>query len=149
LHRLASANVFGEEDAMPAHILIVEDNADNRKLVVRLLSQEGFHGEAVESAEEAFARLDERRFDLVLMDVRLPRMDGREATRRLRQDPRFKDLPIIAVSAHVVGKQYEEILAAGVSALVTKPIDTEELLRTIRRFLPDGLTPGLVLDAGR
>jgi CheY-like chemotaxis protein len=134
---------------MPAHILVVEDNPDNRKLVVRLLAQEGFHGEAVESAEEAFVRLEEQRFDLVLMDVRLPRMDGKEATQRLRQDPRFASLPIIAVSAHVVGKQYEEILASGVSALVTKPIDTEELLRTIRRFLPEGATAGLVLEAGR
>lgn len=133
---------------MPVSILVVEDNPDNRKLVVRLLAQEGFHGEAVESAEEGLARLEERRFDLVLMDVRLPRMDGKEATRRLRQDPRFRDLPIIAVSAHVVGKQYEEILASGVSALVTKPIDMDELLRTIRRFLPEGVKPGLVIESG-
>jgi CheY-like chemotaxis protein len=133
---------------MPANILVVEDNPDNRKLVVRLLSQEGFHGEAVESAEEALARLEERSFDLVLMDVRLPRMDGKEATRRLRQDPRFRDLPIVAVSAHVVGKQSEDILASGVSALVTKPIDMDELLRTIRRLVSSGAKPGLVLENG-
>ena len=133
---------------MPANILVVEDNPDNRKLVVRLLSQEGFHGEAVESAEEALVRLEERAFDLVLMDIRLPRMDGKEATRRLRQDPRFRDLPIIAVSAHVVGKQSEEILASGVSALVTKPIDMDELLQTIRRLLPPDAKPGLVLENG-
>ncbi|MEO6026569.1 MAG: response regulator [Candidatus Binatia bacterium] len=133
---------------MPAHILVVEDNADNRKLVVRMLAQEGFHGEAVESAEEALVRLEQRRFDLVLMDVRLPRMDGKEATRRLRQDPRFRDLPIIAVSAHVVGKQHEEILASGVSALVTKPIDMDELLGAIRRLLPADAKPGLVIEAG-
>ena len=132
---------------MPAHILVVEDNADNRKLVVRILAQEGFHGEAVESAEEALVRLDQRRFDLVLMDVRLPRMDGKEATRRLREDPRFRDLPIIAVSAHVVGKQHEEILASGVSALVTKPIDMDELLGAIRRLLPTDAKPGLVIEA--
>jgi CheY-like chemotaxis protein len=133
---------------MPVNILVVEDNPDSRKLMVRLLSQEGFHGEAVESAEEAFVRLDERRFDLVLMDVRLPRMDGNEATRRLRQDPRFRDLPIIAVSAHVVGKQHEEILASGVSALVTKPVDIDELLATMRRLLPESAKPGLVLESG-
>lgn len=133
---------------MPAHILVVEDNADNRKLVVRMLAQEGFHGEAVESAEEALVRLEQRPFDLVLMDVRLPRMDGKEATRRLRSDRRFKDLPIIAVSAHVVGKQHEEILASGVSALVTKPIDIDELLATMRRLLPAGTAPGVALEAG-
>lgn len=133
---------------MPAHILVVEDNPDNRKLVVRILAQEGFHGEAVESAEEALLRLEEQRFDVVLMDVRLPRMDGKEATRRLRQNPRFRDLPIIAVSAHVVGKQHEEILASGVSALVTKPIDMDELIATIKRFLPADVKPGLVLEAG-
>ena len=134
---------------MGANILVVEDNADSRKLVVRLLHQEGFHGEAVESAEEALVRLDQRKFDLVLMDIRLPRMDGKEATRRLRQDPRFRDLPIIAVSAHVVGKQHEEILASGVSALVTKPVDMDELLETIRRFLPAGAQSGIVLEPGR
>lgn len=133
---------------MPVNVLVVEDNPDNRKLMIRVLSEEGFHGEAVESAEEALLRLGERKFDVVLMDVRLPRMDGKEATRRLRADPRFRDLPIIAVSAHVVDSQREEILAAGVSALVTKPYDVEELLSTIRRFLPDGARPGLVLSAG-
>jgi CheY-like chemotaxis protein len=133
---------------MPADILVVEDNPDNRKLVVRMLSDEGFHGEAVESAEEALLRLAERPFDLVLMDVKLPRMDGKECTRRLRQDPRFKDLPIIAVSAHVVGKQHEDILASGVTALVTKPIDMDELLGTIRRHLPGTAKPRLKLDIG-
>lgn len=133
---------------MPVDILVVEDNADNRKLVVRMLAEEGFHGEAVESAEEALIRLEQRRFDLVLMDVKLPRMDGKECTRRLRQDPRFKDLPIIAVSAHVVGKQHEEILASGVSALVTKPIDMDELMATIRRLLPADAKPGIKLELG-
>jgi CheY-like chemotaxis protein len=133
---------------MPVDILVVEDNADNRKLVVRMLVEEGFHGEAVESAEEALIRLEQRRFDLVLMDVKLPRMDGKECTRRLRQNPRFKDLPIIAVSAHVVGKQHEEILASGVSALVTKPIDMDELLATIRRLLPADAKPGIKLELG-
>jgi len=134
---------------MGASILVVEDNPDSRKLVVRLLHQEGFHGEAVESAEEALVRLDQRSFDLVLMDIRLPRMDGKEATRRLRQDPRFRDLPVIAVSAHVVGKQHEEILASGVSALVTKPIDMDELLATIRRFLEPAGKSSVGLEAGR
>ena len=134
---------------MGVNILVVEDNPDSRKLVVRLLHQEGFHGEAVESAEEALVRLGQRAFDLVLMDIRLPRMDGKEATRRLRQDPRFRDLPIIAVSAHVVGKQHEEILASGVSALVTKPIDMDELLATIRRLLPASATSSIVLETGR
>ena len=133
---------------MPVEILVVEDNRDSRKLVVRMLADEGFHGEAVESAEEALLRLEERRFDLVLMDIKLPRMDGKECTRRLRQDPRFRDLPIIAVSAHVVGRQHEDILASGVTALVTKPVDMDELLATIRRYLRSDAKPGFKLDVG-
>lgn len=133
---------------MAVEILVVEDNPDNRKLAVRMLADEGYHGEAVESAEEALLRLEQRRFHLVLLDVKLPRMDGKECTRRLRSDPRFADLPIVAVSAHVVGKQYDEILASGVSALVTKPIDADELLSTIRRLLPADAKPGITLEFG-
>jgi two-component system, cell cycle response regulator DivK len=132
---------------MSIRVLVVEDNVDSRKLLVRWLSEEGFHGEAVESAEEALIRLGQARFDIVLMDVRLPRMDGKEAVQRIRANPTLRDLPIVAVSAHVVGAQRDQILASGVSALVTKPIDFDELQATIRRLLPDK-EPKIALEFG-
>ena len=100
-----------------------------------MLEDAGFSFFAAGSAEEALDVIETRAFDLVLMDISLPGMDGMEATRRLRANPRFEKIPVIAVTAHAVSGAAAEILASGVSALVTKPIDEDELLRTIRSFL--------------
>jgi CheY-like chemotaxis protein len=121
-----------------ATILVVEDNPDNMKLFAWTLEDEGYAFEGVGSAEEAIDILGRRAFDLVLMDISLPGMDGKEATRRLRADPRFARLPILAVTAHAIKGEAEAILEAGVSALVTKPIDEEALLGTIRAHLARG-----------
>ena len=86
--------------------------------------------------------LGARPFDLVLMDISLPGMDGKEATRRLRAHPRFARLPIIAVTAHAIRGEDEVIRAAGVSALVTKPIDEAVLVQTIRGYLQGDLAHG-------
>jgi CheY-like chemotaxis protein len=120
---------------MSAVVLVVEDNPDNMKLVTWALEDEGFDVVGVTSAEAALARLDQQAFDVVLMDISLPGMDGKEATRQLRQQPRFAHLPIIAVSAHAIAGEKEAILASGVSALVTKPIDEDVLMATIRAQL--------------
>jgi len=123
---------------MNPRILIVDDNPDNRKLIAWLLEDEGFENLVeVDTAEACLEILEQESFDLVLMDIRLPEMGGDEATRKLRADPRFADLPIIAVTAHAISGEKEAILASGVSALVTKPIDEEELLTTMRRLLEE------------
>jgi CheY-like chemotaxis protein len=116
-------------------ILVVEDNPDNMKLFAWTLEDEGFAFEGVGRAEDALAILENRPFDLVLMDISLPGMDGKEATRRLRSHPRFARLPIIAVTAHAIKGEDEAILASGVSAMVTKPIDETLLVQTIRDCL--------------
>lgn len=117
---------------MTPSILVVEDNPDNMKLFAWALEDEGFDFEGVGSGEEALEALGRRPFDLVLMDISLPGIDGKEATRRIKAQERFAGLPVIAVTAHAVKGEAEAILAAGVSALVTKPIDEKELVRTIR-----------------
>ncbi len=121
---------------MKAKVLIVEDNADNRKLAGWILDDHGFAHESASSAEEALTMLDRGRFDLVLMDVSLPGMDGAQATRRLRSRPATANLPIIAVTAHAIKGEERSILESGVSALVTKPIDESLLIDTIRSFFP-------------
>jgi CheY-like chemotaxis protein len=118
-------------------ILVVEDNPDNMKLFAWTLEDEGFAFESVGRAEDALAILEDRPFDLVLMDISLPGMDGKEATRRLRSHPRFARLPIIAVTAHAIKGEDEAILASGVSAMVTKPIDETLLVQTIRDCLEE------------
>jgi len=117
---------------MTTSILIVEDNPDNMKLFAWALEDEGYDYEGVSSGEDALEALRRRPFDLVLMDISLPGIDGKEATRRIKAQERFAKLPVIAVTAHAIKGEAEAIMAAGVTALVTKPIDEEELLRTIR-----------------
>lgn len=121
---------------MNVRVFVVEDNPDNCKLITWLLEDEGYSWEVAATAEEALARLEEQPFDLVLMDISLPDMDGAEATRQLRAQPRFAALPIIAITAHAIKGEAERILASGVTALVTKPIDDDQLLATMRSVLP-------------
>jgi CheY-like chemotaxis protein len=120
---------------MSASILVVEDNPDNMKLFAWALEDGGFEFQGVGSGEEALQAVARRPFDLVLMDISLPGIDGKEATRRIKDQERFAGLPVIAVTAHAVKGEAEAILASGVSALVTKPIDEDELLRTIHSFI--------------
>jgi CheY-like chemotaxis protein len=86
-------------------------------------------------AEERLALLEQRTFDLVVMDIGLPGMDGKEATRRLRADQRFATLPIVAATAHVIKEQSEAILETGVSTIIPKPIDEDEFLQTIASLI--------------
>ena len=120
---------------MSAHVLVVDDNADNRKLLAWLLEDEDMTWVEVETAEDALACLEEARFDAVLMDVSLPGMSGAEATMLLRKQERYATLPIIAVTAHAIKGEAERILASGVSALVTKPIDEERLIELLHQLI--------------
>lgn len=120
---------------MSRSILVVEDHPDNRKLVCWCLEDAGYAFEAVETGEEALAVLEQRSFGLVLMDISLPGIDGKETTRRLRANPRFKDLPILAVTAHAISGEAEDILNSGVNDLITKPISEEDLLEAIATWI--------------
>ena len=120
---------------MSAAILVIEDNPDNMKLFRWTLEDEGYDFTGVHSAEEAFEKLETATFDLIVMDISLPGMNGKEATRRLRADPRFASLPIVAATAHAVKEEEEAILQSGVSELVTKPIDEEAFLQVVRNCL--------------
>ncbi len=121
---------------MSAAILVIEDNADNMKLFRWTLEDAGYDFTGVETAEEGLAILKKNLYDLVVMDIALPGIDGMEATRLLRADPQFESLPIIAVTAHAIKEQSDAILESGVSTIVTKPIDEDHFLATIASFLP-------------
>lgn len=120
---------------MNGNILVVEDNPDNMKLIEWTLEDADYGFTGAESAERALALLEQRDFDLVLMDVSLPGIDGKEATRRLRKDPRFASLPVVAVTAHAIKSEEQAIRDSGVDELLTKPIDECQLLDTVARLL--------------
>lgn len=119
-----------------ATVLLVEDNPMNRKLFRDILEIQ-FQVAEAETAEVARAWLEDHVPDLILMDMQLPGMDGVTFTRLLKQDPRWKDLPIVGVSAHALPRDIEQALQAGCSEYITKPItdDPFTFLERIGRWL--------------
>ena len=116
-------------------ILIVEDNPKNLKLVRDTLQVTGYQTIEAETGEEGLRLAHERHPALILMDIRLPGMDGLTAFRHLRADPLTRQIPVIAVTASVMTEQRHEILAAGFNAYHPKPIKVKELLDTIEKIL--------------
>ncbi len=132
---VADAEAMGWISLEGARILLVEDNEINQQVASEILASVGVTVTVAGNGQEALQALDANDFDAVLMDVQMPVMDGYEATRRLRQDPRFQSLPIIAMTAHAMAGDREKSLAAGMNDHVTKPIDPEALFRTLGHFV--------------
>jgi CheY-like chemotaxis protein len=118
-----------------ATILVVEDNARNLKLIRDVLQFAGFEVVPASSAELGIALAMECPPDLVLMDLQLPGMDGREALNKLRGSPRTKHVPVVAVTAFAMREDRERALAAGFDGYLAKPISVTSLPGQVRRFL--------------
>ena len=125
-----------------ADILIVDDIELNRDLMQELLGAAGFKIRLASNGVEAIAAIRQRRPDLVLMDCQMPVMDGFAATRQLRSDPAYANLPIIALTAGVLEHDRQQCMAAGMNAHITKPVDLDKLLHQISALLSPQLTPG-------
>jgi signal transduction histidine kinase/CheY-like chemotaxis protein len=117
-------------------ILIVDDMAENRAMLADALGQLGFDMMQAADGAEGVELASTMQPDLILMDIRMPVMDGLEATRRIRAIEALASLPIIAVSAGVAPEEQARSLAAGANGFLTKPVDHEDLMRTIARHLP-------------
>ena len=115
------------------HILIADDNVVNLRLARSLLAKQGHSAVAVGSGREALSALKQQTFDLVLMDVQMPDMDGFETTKAIRSQERIsqKHLPIVAMTAHAMIGDRERCLAAGMNSYVTKPVDATKLFTAI------------------
>ncbi|TMB00082.1 MAG: response regulator [Deltaproteobacteria bacterium] len=129
----------------PLHVLLAEDNAVNRKVAVRLLQKRGHTVVAVEDGRQAVRALDRERFDVVVMDVQMPEMDGYEVTAAVRARERVQGghLPIVALTAHAMKGDRERCLEAGMDAYVSKPVDAEELFATLERVAPGDRPPSV------
>ncbi|WP_076998215.1 response regulator [Variovorax sp. KK3] len=118
-------------------ILLVDDDVRNIFALTSALEQRGAKVEVGRNGREALERLDQiPDIDLVLMDVMMPEMDGLEATRRLRSDPRFEKLPVITITAKAMKDDQEQCLAAGASDYLAKPVDLDRLFSLIRVWMP-------------
>lgn len=117
-------------------ILLVEDNQVNQLVASSLLKKLGHRVDLAENGEKAIEALEQHSYDLVLMDCQMPVMDGYETTRRIRQRPQWRDLPIIAVTANVMTGDRDSCLRAGMNDYITKPYKREALQDTIKRWAP-------------
>jgi CheY-like chemotaxis protein len=117
-------------------ILVVEDNERNLKLLRDVLEYAGYEVRAAQTAEDGIALAVSKPPDLVLMDLQLPGIDGMEALRRLREDPRTAAIPVVAVTAQAMRQDRERALAAGFDGYVEKPISVRAFLDQVGRFLP-------------
>jgi two-component system sensor histidine kinase/response regulator len=131
-HTLAEAKRRGR-------ILLVEDNAVNQRVALRLLEKSGYNADVVSNGKEAVAELKRSLYDLVLMDISMPEMDGYEATRAIR-DPRSNvknhNVPIVAMTAHALKDDRQRCLEAGMDDYISKPVQPEKLTEVVERFLP-------------
>ncbi len=135
------SSVFAQEGPVRRlHILLAEDNPVNQKLAVRILEKMGHSVTVADDGEEALAALAGKDFDLVLMDIQMPKMDGFETTMAIREQERETGghIPIIAMTAHALKGDRERCLAAGMDEYVGKPIQIEALHKVLQMVIDQG-----------
>ncbi len=135
-----------QEPMSKLRVLLAEDNAVNRRLAMKLLEKRGHHVKAAVNGREALEAWEKERFDVILMDVQMPEMDGFEATAaiRIRERKTGQRQPIIAVTAHAMKGDREKCLKAGMDGYVTKPISITELEEVLSALLRTRETAELV-----
>ena len=116
-------------------ILVVEDNEDNREIFVFRLQQLGFKVLVAANGKEAIETASRTKPDLIFMDLRMPVMDGWEATKALRQTEWGKDLPVVAVTAHALEEDKKKALNAGCNDFISKPVDYALIRSAIQKLV--------------
>jgi CheY-like chemotaxis protein len=117
-------------------ILLTEDEVSNREVTRALLQELGLMVDLAEDGEQAVAAAEQHPYDLILMDVRMPRLDGLEATRRIRRLDRCAQVPILALTANAFVDDRDRCLEAGMNDFIAKPVNPEVLFETMLKWLP-------------
>ncbi|MCA1862530.1 response regulator [Janthinobacterium sp. HSC-3S05] len=125
----------GERALRGAWLLLVEDNEVNQEVAQHILNDAGIRVDIASNGAIALAKIEENAYDGVLMDCQMPVMDGYQATRKLRQDPRYSNLPVIAMTANAMVGDKEKCLDAGMNDFIAKPIDVAQLFGTLARWI--------------
>jgi two-component system cell cycle response regulator DivK len=123
------------DEALPPLVLVVDDVAHGREIFAEYLEFRGFRVATAADGQEAIDQAFELHPDVILMDLSLPKVDGWEATRRLKQDDRTRDIPIIALTAHALAAAHDKAMEVGCDAVVTKPCLPKDLEQEVRRQL--------------
>ncbi|MDR2883601.1 MAG: response regulator [Deferribacteraceae bacterium] len=117
------------------NLLLVEDNLINQQIAVELLRNVKIDVIVANNGKEALEKLEQHEFDIVLMDLQMPIMDGYQATKAIRDNPKYADLPVVALTAHTMENELEQCIRFGMSGYISKPIDVAKLYETVERFL--------------
>lgn len=133
--RSRQSRIIGLASTRPPRVLVVDDVKENRDLLVAILSTVGFVVDTCESGEEAVRVFGERPFDIVLMDVRMPGMDGLEATRRIKQMRGGQETPVVAVTASVLREDQHEAFDAGAEGFISKPFKEHEIFEIVASLI--------------
>jgi two-component system cell cycle response regulator DivK len=120
---------------MSKRILVVEDQPDNRQIIRDMLAPTDYEITEVEDGEQALQAVAKQRPDLILMDIQLPIIDGYTATRRIKANPAWQSIPIIAVTSYALSGEEKKAREAGCDDYVPKPFSPRQLLAKIRQFL--------------
>jgi PAS domain S-box-containing protein len=121
-----------------AHILLAEDNLINQQVATELLQQAKFIVDIANNGQEALDKLADNSYDCVLMDIQMPVMDGYTATRKIREQEQYKDLPVLAMTANAMVEDKEAAFDAGMNAHITKPINPQDLFSTLIKWIEVG-----------
>ncbi|NQZ10455.1 MAG: response regulator [Algicola sp.] len=143
-----SANV-AIPDLSGNHILLVDDNAINRQVALGFLADTGVRVDVAENGLIALASIRQQTYDLVLMDIEMPQMDGMTATGEIRDTLGLTQLPVIAMTAHAMASDIEKTKAAGMNDHVTKPVDPAMLYQCLAKFLETGQGAALSVSQQR
>jgi len=132
----AGRDAAASRERPPARVLVVEDNQVNQKVVTTVLKKRGFAVELANNGVEALELLArDDGYRLVIMDVQMPIMDGLEATRRIRQNPKWQKLPILAMTAHAMHGDREKCLSAGMNGYISKPVHPSHLISVMDEYM--------------
>lgn len=116
-------------------MLLVEDNEDNLVVYRTILQHVGYNVIEARDGEEGLRRAEHDHPDLILMDISIPKIDGWEATRRLKQSPDTRDIPVIALTAHALEEDRQKAALAGCDGYLAKPVEPRRVVEEVERFL--------------
>jgi PAS domain S-box-containing protein len=139
--RVITYQSIHKEKVRGAYLLLVEDNPINQQVAVEILSEAGIVVDTAKDGREGIEAIRGRNYDGVLMDVQMPGMDGFEATRLIRNEEKYTNLPIIAMTANAMKGDKEKCIAAGMNDYVAKPIDLDQFFSTLKNWIVPGEHP--------
>jgi CheY-like chemotaxis protein len=116
------------------NVLVIEDNPLNMELILEILRSQGFTVDTADDGEKAIKMTETSTYDLILMDIALPGIDGIEATKIIRSKPKFKNVPVFALTAFAMAGDRERLLKAGFNEYISKPLDVHEFIKKMEKI---------------